>query len=556
MPTLSDALRGRDFGFLRMVAAAWGIELTAPDVATALPQLVQGILQAPWREEVFSALPSEAQMALQAILEHEGRMSWALFTRRFGTVRQLGPARREKERPDLHPASPAEVLWYRALIGRAFLNSPGDPEPLEYAYIPDDLLEVLRPLASTRESLPGRPATPLECVHPILASDCILDYATTLLAALRMGFPPETLSDRNWLIPPPILFHLLNAAGLVDENGLPRGDATRAFLEAPRAEALAHLARSWIESPFFNELHLLPGLKFEGDWKNDPLRARKAVLNWLTRIPDPRNGWWNLSSLVRAIHEQDPDFQRPAGDYDSWFIRQEKSEEYLRGFDHWDEVDGALVRFIITGPLHWLGILDLASPAPQAAPAAFRFTSWAEALLQGKPPRGLPDETERIRITSSGQIIVPRLVPRSLRYQLARFCLWGEESAGEYRYRVAPEGLQRASAQGLRPRQFLALLRRYLEPQAIPPSLVQALERWETSGTQAVIESAVLLRVDSPAALEALRKTRAARFILEELSPTIVLLRPGSQEQVRNALQESGFLTDVKNMEDHSIYLS
>ncbi|GAP05324.1 MAG TPA: hypothetical protein DEQ80_10695 [Anaerolinea thermolimosa] len=545
MPTLSDALRGRDFGFLRMVAAAWGIELTAPDVATALPQLVRGILQAPWREEVLSALPSEAQMALQAVLEHEGRMSWALFTRRFGTVRQLGPARREKERPDLHPASPAEVLWYRALIGRAFLNSPEDPEPLEYAYIPDDLLEVIRPLASTREAPPGRPATPLECAHPILTGDWILDHATTLLAALRMGLSLENLSNRNWPISPSILAQLLNAAGLIDENGLPRADATRAFLEAPRAEALAHLTRSWMESPLFNELRLLPGLKFEGDWQNDPLRARRAILDWLNRVPDPGNGWWNLSSLVRTIQEQDPDFQRPAGDYDSWFIRHETSGEYLRGFEHWDEVDGALVRFIITGPLHWLGILDLASPAPDAPPAAFRFTSWAEALLQGKAPKGLPEETERVRLTSSGQITVPRLAPRTLRYQLARFCLWGEEKSGEYRYRVAPEGLQRASAQGLHPRQFLALLRRYLEPQAIPPSLVQALERWETSGTQAAIESALILRVSSPAVLEVLRKSRASRFILEELSPTVVLLRPGSQEQVRNALQESGFLTDT-----------
>ena len=121
---------------------------------------------------------------------------------------------------------------------------------------------------------------------------------------------------------------------------------------------------------------------------------------------------------------------------------------------------------------------------------------------------------------------MPRLAPRALRYQIARFCLWEGETGEEYRYRIAPAGLERAAAQGLRPRQLMGLLRRHVDADAFPPALVQGLERWEAAGTQASVENAVLLRLAHPGILEALKKTRAARFIQEEISPTLVRAAP------------------------------
>ena len=88
---------------------------------------------------------------------------------------------------------------------------------------------------------------------------------------------------------------------------------------------------------------------------------------------------------MTAVHQQQPDFQRPAGDYDSWFLRDQQSGEFLRGFEHWDEVDGALLRYLICGPLHWLGGVD--RPARQRRPPGGisldrlggRFTAGASA---------------------------------------------------------------------------------------------------------------------------------------------------------------------------------
>lgn len=543
MPTLADTLRGRDLGFLKMVAGCWGLDFSAPDAATYLPQLAAGILTHQWRDDVLEALPREAQEALQTLAASDGRLGWALFARRFGEVRPFGPGKRDKERPDLKPASPAEWLWYRALIGRAFLKDQG-PEPQEYAYIPDDLLGLLRPLVEAAETPPGRPATPSECAHPRLANDGILDLATSLLAWLRMEQPFERLDAAGWSIPPALLLELLKAARLVDDDGLPVADSLRAFLEAPRGEALASLAQGWLNALYLNELRLLPGLRFEGEWLNDALKARQAVLRWVARIPAGR--WWSLAAFVKAIRERDPDFQRPAGDYDSWFIRQESSGQYLRGFASWDEVDGALVRFLVCGPLHWLGFVDLAGGEPKGEVSAFRLSRWAEDLLHGAAPGGLPAEEGRLKLTTTGKILVPRRFPRAARYQIARFCAWEEETEDEYRYRAAPGALQRAAAQGLKPHQLIALLRKHAENGAVPPLLIQALERWESGGTQAVVERRVLLRLGSPEVLAALKKTRAARYIEEELTATAVLLRAGSEDKVLEALGEIGYLGELR----------
>lgn len=545
MPDLEHTLQGHDLGFMKIVASGWGMDLTAPDTVTALPILANGILEHSDFAEVIEALPGDARSVLQGLLQNDGRMSWAAFVRKYGDIRRMGPARRDRERPDLKPVTAVEVLWYRGLLGRAFLALPPATEPQEYAYIPEDLLPLLPSLHSDTPPPLGRPATPVEAAHAIPAIDQVLDHACTLLAALRLKLSPEALAQLDLGgIPPAALTGLLRGANLLNRDGLPHPERTRDFLEAPRGKALAQLVKGWIEDPQFNELRLLPGLKFEGDWRNDALHTRQFILELVGQIPQER--WWSLSAFVSAIHDQQPDFQRPAGDYDSWFIRQEKTGAYLRGFGVWDEVDGALLRSMITGPMHWLGLLDLAAPTPGATPTALRLSAWAEALWNASAPDGLPKETARIKASSDGRLSLPALVPRAARYQVARFCEWGNRAGpDQYNYRITPAALERAKAQGLRASQLISLLRRYHEG-PLPPAIIQALEHWESAGTQALVERVTLLHVTSPEILVALRKTRAARCLGDALNETTVVIRPGMEDQVLTALFETGFLAQTK----------
>lgn len=555
MLTLEQSLHTQDLGYIQIVAELWEASVDASGLQDAILSLTPRLLEQTRLNEMLQKLPQEGREALDDLLRNQGMLPWSLFTRRHGEVREMGPARRDRERPHLHPISAAETLWYRALIGRAFFDSPQGPQ--EFAYIPRDLFQLM-PQPPTPQGAPlGRAATPAERAVIITANDHILDHACTYLAALRLSFSETQIAaiGAAWQSPavrnpypltPNALHEILNTAGLIGANNMPVPDMTRYFLELPRAKALAQLGRNWRHSPDFNELRLIPELFFEGEWQNDPLRARYAILDFLATLP--KDIWWNLNSFIQDIYHTQPDFQRPAGDYDSWYIRSKASGEYLRGFEHWEEVDGALIRFTILGPLHWLGFIDLAAPTPDSPPTAFRFSAWAEALLAGIPPEGIAQEDETLLLSSDARIRAPRRVPRSVRYQIARFSEWSGQTDDSYLYRLTPASLQRARAQGLRVNHLLTLLRRYAL--TVPPSMAKALERWHQHGTEARLERLLVLRLRTPDMLNMLRASRAARFLGEPLGPTTIIVKPGAQEKVLSILAEMGFLGEARLEEE------
>jgi hypothetical protein len=543
MPDITQSLGRYDLGYLQIVAELWGIEFSATEFSQGIEILIPILLDPQLAEEMIQSLPTEAQAALTDLVRNDGRMAWSFFTRRYGEVREMGSGRRDRARPYLDPISTAEVLFYRALVGRTFFDSPSGPE--EFAYIPDDLMPMLDANQVTSLQSFGRAALPAERSFPILASERILADACTMLAALRMGLPEDQipLSDYPGRYPltPRSLKALLSTSNMLDADGIPKPEPTRFFLEVERGQALAQMANNWQNSKQLNELTLLPQLILEGEWSSDPLLARESIFKFLANVPE--DTWWNIESFINAVRQQFPDFQRPAGDYDSWFIQHAENGEYLRGFENWDQVDGELIRFLITGPLHWLGILDLATPGEGKPLTAFHFSRWSDALLQGEAPQDLPFEDQKIVVRSDARLMLSTRVPRSVRYQIARFSEWDELEREIYHYNLTPPSLRRASKSGLLTSHLLSLLRNHAEQ--VPPNLVTALERWDEHGRQARMEQVFVLRISSPEILKELRASRAARFLGDPLGPTAVIVKPGARDKVLAVLTEMGYLGEI-----------
>jgi len=542
MPDLFHSLLKQDIGHLRIIAELWGLELTSPKAEGALEELCASLLDPNLLAEIRASLPPEADSALTALAHAGGRLPWQTFTRRFGDIRQAGAAKRDREKPYLNPISPAETLYYRGLLARAFFDTQKGPQ--EFAYIPDDLLQLMQteeeqpsqPPASNSEPL-GRPASPGERGRELPAGDTLLDDAVTLLAALRIGIEPPPTK-----IPQPILRAFLQTAHILNDQGTPQPEAVKQFLAAPRPQALHLLQEAWQTSETFNELKLMPGITCEGEWSNQPLETREFLLELLGEIPEGK--WWSLNAFIRDIKQKYADFQRPAGDYDSWFIKRAADGVYLRGFAHWDEVDGALLRFFLCGILHWLGLVDLSVAEGAAEPTAFRITSNV-ASQTSDIGRSTFEENGKITVSSNGRISIERTAPRVVRYQISRFCEWDDPTDDVYRYHVTVHSLNRAREQGLKAEHLLALLVKHTDNK-VPPPLVKALKRWEAHGTEARMETQVVLRVSKPEVLEEMRKSKAAKFLGEMLSPTAVIVKSGAIQKVMEALAELGLLVEVE----------
>jgi len=143
MTTLEQSLHKHDLGHLRIVAQLWGVDLHAGERRTAREELSEKLLNSSLTTEVIEALQPKTRSALDALIQNQGRIPWASFTRQFGELREIGAAKRDREKSYLNPHSAAETLFYRALLARAFFDTPSGA--IEFAYIPDDLFSIISP---------------------------------------------------------------------------------------------------------------------------------------------------------------------------------------------------------------------------------------------------------------------------------------------------------------------------------------------------------------------------------------------------------------------------
>jgi hypothetical protein len=540
MPTLIESIIDYEPDQLEMLAEQWGIDQELDPAKSAARQIAARLLDRALFMEVLQALPDQAYQALLRLARSGGKQPLDQYQRVFGELREMGAARRGKVRPDRNPASITEKLYYSGFIARAFLRDGGQPQ--EFIYLPEEFQQFMSDEIERLEAnnIPALPAYSPVRVYP--ASDVILEHACTLLAGLRKGLAPEQVELVNPQVPVDFLQTLLSEAGLLN-RGKPDPERIRAFLEAPRAQSFSTLCGVWQHSPAINETKLLQYLQFEGTLKINTLQLRQRLLALFA--PLPTGQWFDLDEFSGWVKQHRPDFLRSGGEYDSWIIQHKEKGFYLKGFEHWDEVEGDLLKVMLIGPLFWLGLVDLGTRRKNGKVQLFRRSAWAEALLEGRTLDYAPKEMDNFALNKDGGLLVERGFPLSLRYQLARFCEWGGEKKGKYSYHVSPPALQEALRQGLQVNQLITLINKHAR-KPLPPNIPQSLERWKQHELEAVFEQPVLLRVRSAAILDQLMATRSGKTALTRLNDTTAVVKAGSVQALKETLLDMGILADIR----------
>lgn len=560
--SLQQCLLDTDLVHLRAIARFWDVELTASRQRDAAADLAEAMAAPEAVTRAWEALATGPRRALERLLAAGGKMPLLTFTRDWGEIRTMGPARMEREQPWLAPISPAEGLWYSGFIYRAF--EQGAAGAYEVIFVPPELLAHL-PV----------PPTPLQALALEAApapsevradGESLLDDACTLLAYLQ-NEPVRPDADGDW---PPghtarlarqlrdadparlaFLRHLVQRLGWLRtaDSGRVRPEPApvTAWLQSPAAQQRETLAAAWRDDPTWNDLFHVPTLRPEdtGAWRNDPLLARQAILRHL-RACTPE-AWYSLDGFVAAVKQADPDFQRPGGDYKTWYIRDAATGAYLSGFESWDAVEGALIRYLLTGPLTWLGLVDLGSP-----PASFRLTPAGAAFLglagesegQGQAGQG---RTLPLRVRDDFTVVVPA-ARRYERFQLSRVADW-VRTADPYVYRITPTSLDRARRQGISVARVLDFLSR-VTGAPVPRFVEAALRRWEARGAEARIERGVLLRLSSEELMAQVASSPVRRFIREQVGPTAALVNERDWPRLIPALGEMGLLPEIIALEE------
>lgn len=560
MQDLNRTLLDYPVELLRVIANRWDVDLNTRDAREAAVRLADAMRDPRRVADVWGRLDETQRQALQTVLGSTGsRMPTAMFTRLFGEVRSMGPDKLEREKPYLNPVSAAEALYYRGLIANVFDKSTKGPQAI--TYVPTDLA-ALMPTHQTGYDL-SAPPEPLEAVPPpenIRPADTILvdDLATflafcqlnTINLAAEGGITAEMQKAlRPFLLGPAspariaLLIGLASGLGIAAEtNGAFRPlPNARKWLDLRRSEQVRALADTWQKSTTYNELWYTPGLKPDttAGWQNDPLLARQTVINFLELVP--ADSWWPVDELIAEVKEDEPDFQRPAGDYNSWYIRDAQTGQYLRGFESWDRVDGAVLRFILTGLMNGLGLVDTAQNG-----AVCRLTAYGRAFAGRADWPVASAEQPPIVIREDGSVEVPRAASRYDRFQLARFTEW-VKAADPFIYRISAAGLDQAVAQNIQSPQIVTFLRR-ASGDAVPEVVMQLIETWGQAGDGPVtMERLIVLRVPTPELLNTIQSTPGLRrYLSVPLGPTAVAVRENQWNELAAALQAQGILVEVE----------
>ncbi len=523
---------------LEAIAAAWHVELPEGEPRERLGLLAEAMQQPDAAVRVFKGLALTAQEVLADLLREGGALPAHRLTVLYGGIRRLGPARIAREQPWLHPETALEELFYKGLVCRVY--DTVDAFYGEVISVPSQLIEPLTALAAPVHALGDRVHEPERVVCD---ADSVAEDLFRLLVAIRVGRigtpQGEQIANEALLQQVPVelvgeadgarlelLYQLTLRLGLVEaRRGILRPSLrAREWLQLPDDRRSRSMFIAWRDNPQAAELYRLPHLVCDPqETEHNPAQARRALLEELTRV-EPC-AWLSLEGFVQGLKRRRPDFLRPDGDYDRWPIRSAANGGFVSGFAFWDQVEGALARHILVGPLRWLGIVALGFDADSDSPHAFRVTEMGTRVLSGGElaDGDTSGEDQRAIVSNDLTVIIPVRGTLYERYQLERFAV-RESQAEDAIYRLTPESLWRGQNTGVKVEQIIRFLGK-LGGEPVAPELARTLQAWAAGFGRVALERSVVLRTTDERTMQKLASHPRVRQLLgQQLTPTICLV--------------------------------
>jgi hypothetical protein len=548
---------------LEGIAAGWGLTVRSEEVeseeakAAVAETLAAHMLDEARLASVLASLEEPAQEALAEVAA-QGVVRVRRWSRRHGEIERLGPARLARSQPWQQPETPAERLWYLGLLYRDY-GVIGAYRGEVY-FLPPDLLSLLPPLSVTETTAELTPVMPPEGTTDRGLALCrdvlmILGYARS--TALRSRAPHIlrkrdiailgdrlSLTDHGYII---LLQHLVLQARLLQRHRgswQPRS-ITKRWLQAKPYARAQKLFQTWREDATWNELAHIPSLDFQraGEAYN-PQRPRAKVLAQLQACQV--GTWYALTDLVNTIKALEPDYMRPDGDYDTWYVRDAQSRQYLSGFGHWERIEGAFIKYLIRGPLYWLGAVALDG---DPAPMGFTVTPLGAALLGW-------DGAEAPQIAESLLDVQPNMTVNAAyksnyydHYQLMRFAEWQSMRPQAMIYRITERSLAESLEEGIEVKQILAFLRR-ASGEKLPREVAQTLEGWASRYGRVKLSRLTVLITRDAETMQELRAHQGVRpYLGYALTPRVALVDENEMPTLVRLLKRLNYWPRIEELD-------
>ena len=540
MPSIYETYRDYDSDLLEMIAEHWGIEQDVNWRKKPARQ-VANLTNNPYLfSEMIASLSPSSLLAFRSLTSQKGRIERGIFERAHGNMREMGAAMREKDRPDQNPVSDTELLFYRGLVGLAFFDAEGEAK--EFFFVPDEFL--MYSISPAEEGLSSKffPPEKMNSDQVKLRSDRKLLEMTAMRLAILRGTIPE--GEYRTMIDPSFFAFI---DGLLFENEvITKGTSLDAeklkyILQGDEKELLPFLFESWRKSQTINDLRMVPGLTFEGQWINDPLKPRQALLSIFDQLP--ADTWFLLDDLVARLYEFSPHFLRSGGEFEQWFIKESGRNSFLKGFSSWPLVEGRLVRYLVEGPLSWFGLVKIGTIGEDEGRIVFSRRADGNNQTPIRNPSSRSEKQTKAIIYKNGDVFLPKDPDREMLYQIARFCSWNGKNEKFFHFRITPTAMRRAESQKINTLQVQGILKKYGQ-EPIPSNVFMALDRWKKSGVEVQIEDVIIVRFNSAEILDQLASSGLKKIQMERMNRTTITIPKKNIQLLENLLTEAGYLAD------------
>ncbi len=556
MRDLNNCLFDYHPAMLEVIAQNWDIELAVSDKREMISQLAEEMLQPAAVARILEILSAEERAALDEVIAARGSIKAAPFTRRRGEIRSFGPGSLRREQPWRAPVSPIEMLWYRGLIYKGFAKL--DDYIGEVIFIPHDLLALLPDAALPPVTLQLNPVPAPAQTYTLFLVKEIFSLLTYLQ---RENVHPTTDGKLRKLARQAVLARMENKDELgfalgyyvatqmellsIKDGVLKPSPEARRWLKAS-PEARLHAVRTTWRDSDWDELCHIAALQCESADKRqvDARETRHNFLNLLAQCPAQE--WLSIADLIDAVKMNAPDFQRSDGNYKTWYIRDIAEDKYLVGFEHWEDVEGRLIRHFVTQPLAWLGIVELSRGVDTAS--AFRITASGEQFLKGAEISASPATSPPLTIREDFTITIPDEFDLYDHFQLERLANRMTEDRADS-YSLSRDRVAAILQQDVKVENILTFLRRVSEDR-VPATIVQNLRQWAAKYEAVMLERVILLRTWDAMTMQELRAAPPLQpYLGAQVDESSIIVATDDIDKVTALLQELGYWARIQPCE-------
>lgn len=338
-------------------------------------------------------------------------------------------------------------------------------------------------------------------------------------------------------------------------------NAMKAFTKQPYMERLKGLFETWLDATLYVEVLHLDGVEVHRDATQTDFTyhhlsawnkaARRAAVDLLRYAKE--NEWYDLAGFLEFVYYMRPrrlveEPPRVSGQSEAWRLVASGKKLQPGVQREWTAGLGRLVATWITGPLAWFGVVAVHTDS-SGKPVAFQVTPVGLSLLG--------------RGTKTASVVEPSHPPLTLREDLTitadlqrldtptlnvldQVGVGYDSTPEQLLYRLSPQKIH----QILEEEGHLDRIRAFFEQSTggpLPPTFAAQLEAWQQAyGQMRLYTDLTVVELSDEVLLQELKMgTSIEQYILYELSPQAILVRPEEVEALCAELQRKGYTPRV-----------